>query len=76
MNRKKYGKLAVSAMKRKKSIEKLGIVDKVLIGHKIDKLRIIKKEKPDTIALGYDQNMPELDKISIKKKRIQRFHKS
>lgn len=55
-NKKPY---AVLAEKRKKLLKSLGIADKILIGCAKDKTRIIKKIKPDIIALGYDQKLPE-----------------
>lgn len=40
---------------RLKSVEDSGIADKVLLGYPNDKHKVIKKFKPDVIALGYDQ---------------------
>lgn len=48
---------------RKKSLERLGIADKVVIGDKRDFLKVVKKERPEIIALGYDQ---EFDKNLLK----------
>jgi FAD synthetase len=42
---------------RKKFLENIKIIDKVLLGHKNKPYQIIKKIKPDVIALGYDQKM-------------------
>lgn len=43
-------------MNRKKDVEKLGIASKVVIGDdKFNTWSIIRKEKPDILALGYDQ---------------------
>jgi FAD synthetase len=36
-------------------IKDSGLADKVLLGEKIDKYKLIKKYKPNIIALGYDQ---------------------
>ena len=36
-------------------IEQMEIEDKVILGYLSDQLRIVEEEKPDTIALGYDQ---------------------
>lgn len=55
-NNKPY---AVLAEKRKKMFDSLGIADKVIIGDAHDKIKIILKIKPDVIALGYDQTLPE-----------------
>lgn len=49
--------------KRKNMVEELGIADKVLIGNPEDKLKIIKKEDPDLIVLGYDQHLGFLDQL-------------
>jgi len=40
---------------RLKSIKNAGIADKVILGNLADKYRVIKKYKPNIIALGYDQ---------------------
>lgn len=40
---------------RAKVIKEMGIADKVLLGYTDDKYKVIKKYKPDIIALGYDQ---------------------
>lgn len=48
---------------RKGAVEGLKIADRVLIGDEQDFLKVVKKEKPQIIALGYDQ---EFDKESLK----------
>ena len=40
---------------RLKNIENLHIADKVILGNLADKYQVIKEEKPEIIALGYDQ---------------------
>lgn len=40
---------------RLKNIENLHIADKVILGNLADKYQVIREEKPDIIALGYDQ---------------------
>ncbi len=40
---------------RARNVRQLGIADRVVLGYKDDKLRIIEREKPDVICLGYDQ---------------------
>ncbi len=40
---------------RLKNISDLNIADKVILGNISDKYQVIKEEKPDIIALGYDQ---------------------
>jgi len=40
---------------RQKTVKKSPYVDKVILGEKSDKYKVIKKNKPDIIALGYDQ---------------------
>ena len=44
---------------RKENIEKLGIADKVVIGDETDFMKVVRREKPDVIVLGYDQKMSE-----------------
>jgi FAD synthetase len=55
-NKKRY---AISARERKKLLKSLNIADKILVGDSKDKTKVIKKIKPDIIALGYDQKLPE-----------------
>ncbi len=43
------------ASERASLLRQLGIADKVLIGNPGDKLMVIIDERPDIIALGYDQ---------------------
>lgn len=40
---------------RRKKIQESGLADGVILGHLTDMYASIKKEKPDVIALGYDQ---------------------
>lgn len=44
-----------SEYKRAKALKKIWLVDKVVLGGKKDYLPHILKERPDIIALGYDQ---------------------
>ena len=70
-NKKPY---AIPAKKRKKNLEQLKIADKIVIGHWNDFSRIVKIEKPQIIALGYDQKLPKgISKTSIVVKRIRKF---
>ena len=48
-----------SQNERKKGIEKLGFVDKAVIGHPDDIMKTVERERPDIIALGYDQKFNE-----------------
>ena len=63
LNKKKYGAKALPAKKRKAAIEKLGIADKVVIGHEKHFGKALEDYMPDVIALGYDQVMPVKTKI-------------
>lgn len=67
-NKKPY---AVLAKERKKRLTALKIADKIVIGHANDFSRIVKREKPQIIALGYDQKLPK--GIKIKTKRIKKY---
>jgi len=72
LNRKKYGKKAVPAVKRKRDVEKLKIADMVVVGiSPADYKKVINKFKPDIIALGYDQNI-ELGATGFKVIRVPR----
>lgn len=44
-------------------VDKLGIADKVRLGNLGDKFLVIDEEKPDIVALGYDQKV-RIDKLS------------
>ncbi|MFA6548064.1 MAG: adenylyltransferase/cytidyltransferase family protein, partial [Candidatus Magasanikbacteria bacterium] len=54
---------------RLKNISELQIADKVILGNDGDKYQVIKEEKPDIIALGYDQRafVDKLDGVLDKK---------
>ena len=71
-NKKPY---AIPAVKRKKNLEKLEIADKVVIGHVNDFSKVVKKEKPDIVVLGYDQKLPEGISKRIKTVRIKKYGK-
>lgn len=55
-NKKPY---AISAEKRKKTLESLNIASKILIGDFENKTGIVREMKPSIIALGYDQKLPD-----------------
>lgn len=60
---------------RKRALENLGIADKVLIGDEGDFLKVVRKERPGIIALGYDQKFDakELEALGCRVVRIPRF---
>jgi len=47
---------------RRELVEALKPVDKAVIGHTNDPLKIVEEIKPDIIALGYDQKIEGLEK--------------
>lgn len=53
---------------RKDVLEKSKLADEVILGSLRDKYAVIKKYKPDVIALGYDQkvDIKELEKVAKK----------
>jgi FAD synthetase len=63
---KKNGILLRTARERKSGVEKTGIADRVIIGDDGNHFRVVEKEKPDIIALGYDQKIDEGFKKRIK----------
>ncbi len=69
----------VPAAERKKVLEAISFVDKIVVGSSSDLFNIVLKEKPDIIALGYDQDEEWLKKeikkhgLKIKIKRIERY---
>ena len=63
---------------RLKNISDLKIADKVILGNIGDKYQVIKEEKPDIIALGYDQrafvdDLPKVLDKNIKVIRIEPY---
>jgi len=44
-----------SERQRLKMVQNSGLADKVVLGYKGDKHKVLKKFKPDVVALGYDQ---------------------
>ena len=63
-------KVIYPAELRKKMVESLDFVDKEVVGNDINKMDIVRREKPDVIVLGYDQKM-DIEGIPVK--RIGRF---
>ncbi len=59
-NVRKKGRFLVPAKDRKRVIEAIKYVDTVVIGDEVDFFRPIKKAKPDTIVIGYDQQFDVL----------------
>ncbi len=69
------GFLLIKAEDRKKILESLRMVDKAVIGDEKDFMKVVRKEKPDVIALGYDQELDpglekQIEKLGIKTVRI------
>ncbi len=70
---------AAKAEIRKKNLGKLGIADRIVIGHEDSFVKTVLEEKPDIIVLGYDQQLPEdvtkelLEKMGIKVVHLERF---
>jgi len=60
--RKKNGEVVFSARERAKVIGSLKLVDKVRVGSSKDMLKVVREEKPDIIALGFDQEEGDLKK--------------
>jgi FAD synthetase len=69
------GFLSMPAQARKKVIESMRIVDKAVIGDEKDFMKVVRKERPDIIALGYDQRLDknlerQIESLGIKTVRI------
>ena len=64
-----------SERKRLDTIKKSKLVDKVVLGQKSGYLTHIKKQRPEIIALGYDQKAytKDLNKLGIKIVRLKPF---
>ena len=58
---RRKGFLVMPAVARKKVLENLRIVDRAVIGDERDFLKVVRKERPDTIVLGYDQKAGNLE---------------
>jgi len=58
--------LLLSASQRKEVVESLGIADRVVIGSETDFFKVVEAERPDIIALGYDQELDKKLKSKIK----------
>lgn len=57
--------LLFPAKERRKVLESLRMVDRVIIGDRKDFFAVVRNERPDVIALGYDQKIDsgELDGV-------------
>jgi FAD synthetase len=55
---------------RKEAVEKTRLADKVVLGDKTGEYTILDKEKPDIVAAGYDQEIPQTLKDKLKQYRI------
>lgn len=50
---------AVPAAVRKERLEALGIADRVVVGQADSFAESLRRERPDVLALGYDQRLPD-----------------
>ena len=69
------GIVVMKAGARKKILESLRMVDKAVIGDEKDFMKVVRKEKPQIIALGHDQELDadmrgQIEKLGIKTVRI------
>ena len=48
-----------SVRDRKALVEQLRLVDRVVAGDQDDFMKVVRKEKPSVVVLGYDQELPE-----------------
>ena len=69
-----------SEEKRLAEIKKLDFVNKAILGNEENMIQVVEEEKPDVIALGYDQNAEILEKAitegkfkNVQIKRIKPF---
>jgi len=60
---------------RKKSVEKMGIADEVVIGDEKDFMKVVHRHKPAVVAIGYDQNMPFLEDVKKSGTKVVRIKK-
>lgn len=67
---------------RLKRVKQLEIVDRAILGNRLDKLKVVEEEKPDILAFGYDQRAftdrvkEKLQKrgLEVKIVRMKAFH--
>ena len=52
---------AVPAATRRRRLETLGLADRVIVGHPDSFARSVREIKPQIVALGYDQRLPDED---------------
>lgn len=52
---------AVPAALRKRRLEALGIADEVLVGRPDSFAESLRRQRPDILALGYDQRLPDAE---------------
>lgn len=64
---RKKGTVDRTAEQRMKAIEDLGIADRVVVGDNEDWFRIVEKERPDVIVLGYDQELSDSVREGLEK---------
>ncbi len=69
VERVKHQKPIHSEQDRKKIVSAIRYVDQVLLGSKTDVYAVLKKVKPDVIALGYDQTFF----VDLMKEKIREF---
>ncbi len=55
--RKNKGYVLFPAKERKRMVESIGFVDRVVIGDEKDMFRVVEKERPDVVVLGFDQRI-------------------
>lgn len=70
IRKRKKRKVKLEQDQRKKAVEETGLADRVILGNKIGEYTIINKEKPNIIAIGYDQDIPQILKDKLKQYRI------
>ena len=69
------GKLPLNSQgKRLANMKRLGIADKVVLGNKGVRFKIIRDYSPDIICLGYDQDGLDVHKLGIKVIRLGPYH--
>ena len=56
----------ISQTKRLEALRRIGIIDKVVLGDFPGKYSVLERERPDIIAIGYDQTVPQTLKDKLK----------
>jgi len=70
INRIKNREVRVKEEERLKAVKLENTVDKAILGDKNGEYLVLEREKPDMVAVGYDQTVPKDLKNMVKKYKV------